>query len=142
MPMASRKGAAFAACMFGAMSVYFVWVGVSDAPSFEGHTWAGYVGAVLFAFFAINAVRVALRPESRDSDRPSLVYRLVLIVEGAGYLLAAAVGVDWLMRRLLGRAGPSDELQRSGLWVLAGMAVLLLLFVVGAIRRHQKRAEP
>ena len=142
MPVASRKGAAFAACMFGAMSLYFVWLGASDAPGFRGHAWAGYAGAVVFAFFAIKAARLALRPESHDTDRPSLVYRLVLILEGAGYLLAAASGFAWLVKALLGRAGPANELQRSGLWVLAGMAALLLLFVVGVARRRRQRAEP
>jgi hypothetical protein len=139
---ANRKGAAFAACMFGAISLYFVWLGASDAPRFQGHAWRGYIGAVLFALFAIKAARVAHHPETYDPDRPSLGYRLALLLEGAGLLLAAVLGFDWLMKRLAGRAGPADELQRSGLWVLAGVAALLLLIVVRAsvaVRRGPSR---
>lgn len=142
MAIASRKGALYAACLLGAMCVYFVWVGVNEPAWFRAPAWGGYIAAFFCFLFAVKAARIARHPESHDPERPSWGYRLNMVLEGGAYLLAALFGLDWLLKRAFGRAEPPDEGQRIGLWVLGALALLLVAFVVKTIRRRRQTADP
>lgn len=78
-------------------------------------------------------------PKSHDASHPSLGYRIALFVEGGAYLVAALLGLDWLIEKLLGRAGPPDEVQRAGLWILGALG--LCLVVLFFRRRRQDARE-
>ena len=65
------------------------------------------------------------------------VDRLVMIVEGGSYLVAAAFAANWLIKRFMGRDIPTDDIEQGGLWVLAGLAALSIAFVVRRLRRRK-----
>ena len=78
-----------------------------------------------------EAVRRGVRDAGREmkaapgATRTSSLGRVVSLFEGICYLIGMAVGFDWLMRRALGHAGPPDQIQRDG--------AFLLLAIVGII---------
>ena len=136
MTTANRQGAIFLVVMFGAMSLYFGWVGAASPPFFQLDSSAAYLGAGLFGLFAIRSMRVARRPERYDVSRPSAGDYVGLIFEAAWCLGAVLVGVDWLIERMVGPGNVADEMQRTALWVLGGITIILL--VLFAPRRREK----
>ena len=139
MTTANRQGAIFIGVMFAAMSVYFVWVALTSPPFFQLDSWAAYLGAALFALFAIRSMRVARHPERYDPSRPSAGYYLTLIFEAAWCLGAVLMGVDWLIERIIGPGNLADEMQRTAFWVLAGITIVLLALFG---RRRREKAGP
>jgi hypothetical protein len=140
MTTANRQGAIFMAVMCAAMSVYFVWVGLTSPSFFHLDSRAAYLGAALFALFAIKDMRVARHPERYDLDRPSIGYYVGLVFEAAGCLGAVLMGVDWLIERIVGPGNLAADMQRTALWVLGGITVVLLALF--ALRRHYAAAIP
>jgi hypothetical protein len=86
-----------------------------------------------------DAAYLAYRPVDLNSKRERVISAVGGAFEAFVYVLGAMVGVviglDWVVRRLLGRAGPPNEDQRFGLWVLAGLALLGALALLGRARR-------
>ena len=67
-------------------------------------------------------------------ERASWVERVFGLLEVAAYLAGAVFALGWIIRRFQGRAGPPDEGEQAGLWVLAVLAVLLLALIVRKVR--------
>jgi hypothetical protein len=50
------------------------------------------------------------------------------------------LGGAWLVRRLLGRAGPPDELERDGAFLLVAiLAIIAVAVVVRAVKAARRR---
>ena len=67
--------------------------------------------------------------------------RVFELVEVTAYGLAAIFALAWLVRRLQGAADPPDEVERGGLWLLAGLAVLLAIGVGRKVFRQHGDAS-
>ena len=143
MAIADPKGARFGAALFAAASLYMLWEAVTRAPSIGERPWVGYVGACIFAGFAIRLLWIARHPLAVVDTRAGRTDIIVGVIEGAGYFLALAIGIGWLMRYLAGRASSPDDAERSGLAVLALLFALVILGIVSALwRRLRARAAP
>ena len=136
MAIPDPKGARFGAVLFAAASLYMLWEAVTGAPTISERPWVGYVGACIFAGFAIRLLWVARNPLAVIDTRASRTDIIVGVIEGAGYFLALSIGVGWVMRYLSGRASPPDDAERSGLMVLAFVLAILALGVASALRRR------
>ena len=121
------------------MSLYFLWVALTDAPTFHFDSRLGYLGALLFGFGAISTARIARHPETYKS--PSVVSNVFGALEAAAYIAAAVAGLVWLVERLRGNAAPADDVQRGGLWVLGILAVLVVLRVLGVVGPDGKKEQ-
>ena len=113
-----------------------LWEAVTNSPSIGPRPWVGYVGASIFAGFAMRLLWVAQKPLHVVETRASRTDIVVGVIEGAGYLLALSMGIGWLMRYLSGRAAPPEDAERSGLMVLASVLALLVLGIASALRRR------
>jgi hypothetical protein len=133
---ANRQGAIAMSVTSAAISVYFVWVGLTKPSFFQLDSLAAYLGAALFALFAIRGMRVARHPERYELSRPSAGYYVGLILEAAGCLGAVLMGFDWLIVQMIGPGNLADEMQRRALWVFGGITVLLLAIF---IRRERQK---
>jgi hypothetical protein len=71
----------------------------------------------------------------------AFVGRLVELFEASAYGLAMIFGLIWLVRRMRGAPDPPDEGERAGLWVLAGIALLLIAWGCRTVLRQRRRAE-
>jgi hypothetical protein len=135
----NRQRITLVVMMCGAVSLYFVWVALTAPAFFQLPAWAAWFAAALFALFALRDVSKLRHPERYDFTRPTRGDRIAMVVEGGSYLVAGLMGLDWLIESLLGRAGPPDELQRAGVWIVGIIAVGLLVMVVR--RRRQDLGE-
>jgi len=145
MATTSRRDAMFLACLFGGMSLYFVWVGATGTSLRPGWPPASaYAGAALCALFTADAAYLAYRPADLNSKRVQVMDRIgwtfEAIIYGLGAIVGVAIGFDWLMLRLLGRAGPPNEDQRVGLWVIAGIVLLGAAALLGRERGRGVRS--
>ena len=69
----------------------------------------------------------------------AFVGSVLLVIEGLAYIFAAGAALIWLVQRLLGRATLPDEIQRDGLVLLTGIAVICAVaFVVRLVRGKQR----
>jgi hypothetical protein len=132
------KGIAVAAWMCGAVSLYLLWLGVSDAPQFGGNAWVAYVGAALFAVLAWKTARRARLPAT-ELGPPSIGERVATAVEATAYFIAALLGIQWLLARSSGDAAAPDDAQRAGLWVVAVISALIVVVAARAILRRYRR---
>jgi hypothetical protein len=133
--IADPTGARFGAVLFAAGSLYMLWEAVTCAPSIAERPWVGYVGACIFAGFAMRLLWVARNAHAVET-RTTRIDIIAGVIEGAGYFLALSIGIGWLMRYLSGRASPPDDAERSGLMVLAFVLALIVVGIASALGRR------
>src|SRR3712207_2535417 len=104
------RGGPYLACLSGGNTVYFACMGATGTPLRPG--WppaAAYAGAALFALFTVDAAYRAHRPVDPNSRRERVIYAVggafEVFLYGLGALIAVVMGLDWVVLRLLGRAG-------------------------------------